>query len=126
MTITEELQQMQSYLEINCSNSPEEIEERISTLNVYMARSGQMLADAKKLLRSKKTEQISQTIIKIAKESCLSATVQNALLDSICENESYLVDWTERVNRSCTHQIDSLRSLLSFEKEELRMTKSEC
>jgi len=117
---------MQSYLEINCSNSPEEIEERISTLNVYMARSGQMLADAKKLLRSKKTEQISQTIIKIAKESCLSATVQNALLDSICENESYLVDWTERVNRSCTHQIDSLRSLLSFEKEELRMTKSEC
>jgi len=126
MTTIEELQQMQSYLEINCSNSPEEIEERISTLNVYMARSGQMLADAKKLLRSKRTEQISQTIIKIAKESCLSATVQNALLDSICENESYLVDWTERVNRSCTHQLDSLRSLLSFEKEELRMTKSEC
>jgi hypothetical protein len=127
MTIDEikkEASEIQSYLEIIVSDDPEEMSERISTLMSYMSRSGYMLAQAKKVLRAKKTTEISKTIIAIAKEGHLSATVQNALLDSICEEESFLVDWLDRINRSCTHQIDGLRSLLSFEKEELRLTKT--
>lgn len=127
MTIEEikkEATDIQSYLDIQVSESPEEMEERISTLMSYMSRSGEMLANAKRVLRAKKTTEINMTIIKIAKEGHLSARVQNALLDSICEEESFLVDWLDRINRSCTHQIDGIRSLLSFEKEELRITKS--
>jgi len=90
----------------------------------YMSRSGEMLAKAKKILRARKTSEINKTIISIAKASHLSASVQNALLDSICEEESYLVDWTERINKTCTHQIDGLRSLLSYEKEEMRLSKT--
>lgn len=115
---------MQEYLEIHCGITPEELEDRIATLGVYMARSGNMLADAKRLLRARKSAEISKTIIAIAKESCLSATVQNALLDSICEEEAYLVDWLDRINRSATHQVESCRSLLSFEKENLRLNKT--
>jgi hypothetical protein len=87
----------------------------------YMARSGEMLANAKRTLRSRKTSEISKTIIAIAKEQFLSATVQNALLDSICEDEAFMVDWLERINRSCTHQIEGLRSLLSYEKEQMKL-----
>jgi len=119
-----EAETIQSYLDIIVSNDPEEMVERISNLMSYMSRSGQMLAQVKKDLRSKKTLEISKTIIKIAKASHLSATVQNALLDSICEDESFLVDWIERINRGCVHQIDGLRSLLSYEKEEMRLTKT--
>jgi uncharacterized protein (UPF0210 family) len=115
---------IQAYLEITCSNDPEEMKERISNLMVYMSRSGEMLAQAKKILRSKKTSEIQNTIISIAKAAHLSASVQNALLDSICEEESYLVDWIERINRGCTHQIDALRSLLSYEKEGMRVNKT--
>ena len=86
-----EINEINDYLNITCSNNPVEIQERISVIMVYLNRSGEMLADAKKLLRKKKSTEISNTIIAIAKEQCLSAKVQNALLDSIAEEESYLV-----------------------------------
>lgn len=112
----DEAKEIQEYLQITCSNNPEEMIERMTNLMVYMARSGEMLAEAKTLLRKKKTSEINNTIIAIAKQSHLSGRVQNALLESICEEESYMVDWIERINRTCTHQIDALRSLLSYEK----------
>lgn len=120
----EESQKIQDFLDVTISSNPVELVERIATLMTYMSRSGEMLAKAKKVLRAKKTTEINKTIIKIAKEQCLSATVQNALLDSICEEEAFMVDWLERINRSCTHQIDGLRSLLSYEKEGMRLTKT--
>lgn len=122
--ILKEAEQMQGYLEIECSNNTEEVQERIAVLSVYLARSGAMLAEAKRYLRRKKTSQIQKTIIEIAKEACLSASVQNALLDSICDDEAYLVDMVERINRSCVHQIDALRSILSYEKESLRLNNT--
>jgi hypothetical protein len=122
--LQKEATEIQAYLDITVSSNPEEMTERLSMLMSFMSRSGEMLAKAKKILRARKTEEINKTIIAIARASYLSAHVQNSLLDSICEEESYMVDWIERLNRSCTHQIDGLRSLLSYEKEELRLTKS--
>jgi hypothetical protein len=118
--LTKEATDIQAYLDITVSNEPTELTERLSTLMTYMSRSGEMLAKAKKELRTKKTSEINKTIIAIAKQECLSASVQNALLDSICEEESYMVDWIDRINRTCTHQIDGIRSLLSYVKEEMR------
>ncbi len=117
----DEARKIQDYLDVTVSSDPAELVDRIATLMTYMARSGEMLAQAKKLLRSRKTSEISKTIISIAKEQFLSATVQNALLDSICEEEAYMVDWIDRINRTCTHQIEGLRSLLSYEKEQMRL-----
>lgn len=115
---------IQAYLDIVCSNNPEELTERISQLMSYMSRSGEMLAKAKRLLRSRKSEQIRNTIIEVARAEHLSASVQNALLESICEQEAFLVDWLDRLNKACTHQIEGLRSLLSYEKEGLRLNKT--
>lgn len=120
----DEIKEISDYLNITCSTNPVEISERISVIMVYMMRTGEMLADAKKMLRRKKSNEIQNTIIRIAKENCLSAKVQNALLESIAEEESYLVDRLDRLNASCVHQLDSLRSLLSYEKESLRLNKT--
>ena len=119
-----EINEINDYMNITCSNNQVEIQERISVIMVYLNRSGEMLADAKKLLRKKKSTEISNTIIAIAKEQCLSAKVQNALLDSIAEEESYLVDRLARLNAACPHQLDALRTLLSYEKEAMRLNKS--
>lgn len=116
----EEAQKIQDFLDITVSSDPAELVDRIATLMTYISRSGEMYAQAKKILRAKKTSEISKTILNIAKEQCLSASVQNALLDSICEEEAFMVDWLERLNRSCTHQLDGLRTLLSYEKEQMR------
>ncbi len=123
-TLKEEATEIQKYLEITCSNDPTEIQERISTLSVYMARSGEMLAQAKRDYNKKTSSEIANTIVKIAKEQFLSATAQNALVKSIAEDEQFLVDWIERIHRVCTHQMDGLRTLLSYEKEQLRLTKT--
>ena len=120
----QEIKEISDYLNITCSNNPQEIQERISTIMVYMIRTGEMLADAKKMLRRKKSDEIQNTIIQIAKENCLSAKIQNALLESIAEDEAFLVDRLDRLNASCVHQLDALRTLLSYEKEALRLNKA--
>ena len=122
MTMEKEIKEISDYLNTTCSNNPAEIQERISVIMVYMMRTGEMIAEAKIL--EEKSDEIQNMIIRIAKENCLSAKVQNALLDSIAEDECYLVDRLDRLNASCTHQLDSLRSLLSYEKESLRLNKT--
>ena len=122
--LLEEAEQIQKYLEIDCSDNVPEIKERINTLSVYLARSGNMLAEAKRIYRRKVTSEIANTIIAIAKENCLSAKAQNALVDAIAEDEAFLVDKLDRINSSCVHQIDALRSILSYEKASLKLNET--
>ena len=124
MTLQEEAKQISDYLQITCQNNPQEIQQRISDTMVYVARTGEMLATAKQMLRRRKSEEIQNTIIAIARENCLSAKVQNALLDSIAEEEAFLVDTLDRLNAAATHQLDALRTLLSYEREGLRLNKT--
>ena len=122
--MTNEIKQMQDYLEITTTSNPMEIQERLSELMVYLARSSELLAIARKDLRKKKSAEIAQTIIAVAKETNLSSKVQNQLLESIAEEEAFLVDWLDRINSTIVHQIDGLRSLLSYAKEEMRMANN--
>ncbi|WP_051290797.1 hypothetical protein [Dysgonomonas capnocytophagoides] len=124
MTIIEEAQQIQSYLDTTCSENPEEVLERIRVIMPYISRTAFMLAEAKKALRAKKSDEIQAQICEIVNLQFLSAKVQNALLDSIAKEESYMVDWLERLNAAATHQVDALRSILSYERESLRLNKS--
>lgn len=124
MTLQEEAKQISDYLQITCQNNPQEIQQRIADTMVYVARTGEMLATAKQQLRRRKSEEIQNTIIAIAKENCLSAKVQNALLDSIAEEEAFLVDTLDRLNAAATHQLDALRTLLSYEREGMRLNKT--
>lgn len=124
MTLQEEAKQISDYLQITCQNNPQEIQQRIADTMVYVARTGKMLATAKQMLRRRKSEEIQNTIIAIAKENCLSAKVQNALLDSIAEEEAFLVDTLDRLNAAATHQLDALRTLLSYEREGMRLNKT--
>lgn len=117
MTPHEEATEMQAYLETLPEDNPDALSERIKILAVYQARSGYMLAEAKKTLSEKKKAEIVNTILEIAKQNYLSSKAQNALVDSIATDEQFMVDWLDRINAACKHQLDAVRSLLSFEKE---------
>ena len=95
--------------------------ERGKEIAVYHARTGYMLAIAKQLARKKKSSEIGETIVKIAKENYLSAKAQNALVESIADDEMFLVDWLDRINSMCVHQIDLIRSIISKEKAEMQI-----
>lgn len=115
-----EAKEIQEYLEITCSDNPEEVVERIKTINVYQARTGYMLAEAKKMYRQKRSSEISRIVVDIAQQNFLCASAQKALVESIAEDEAYLVDWTDRLNSACSHQQDALRSILSYAKEQMK------
>jgi hypothetical protein len=119
---TRECADMQATLEELIPDDINAVVERAKVLAVIMARSGNMLAEAKKSARAKRATEIGNVIVKIAKENCLAAKAQNALVDSIASDELELVDWLDRINAGCVHQIDLCRTIISKEKEEMRMS----
>lgn len=116
-----ECQKMQEYLEVTTSDDANELVERLTYINVYMARSAKLLADAK-LMQDKATTRVfaehSKTIIK------MPATIAAKFIGAMCEQENYLVNWLDRINRACVHQGDNIRTQISFNKEQLKLTRA--
>jgi hypothetical protein len=121
--ILQEALNMQSFLEIECSNDPEEAKERLSTLAAFNARSGKLLADAKYWYNDRYSLDLLILFRHYtANAGPLSATIMNRLAATVCKDQSYLVDWMERINRATVHQMDGLRTILSLAKAEMLMT----
>lgn len=120
-SLMKEAEQMQSFLEITISDDPQEVIERGSDLVVYLARSAKMLADAKLLLNEHKKDETLAVVRDFIYDQKLSAKVQNALIDGLCRQYQYLVDWLDRLNAAITHQLDWCRSVVSKNKEEMRL-----
>lgn len=112
-----ELLEIQDFVEITPSDDVNEVVNRGNDLVAYLARTSKILADAK-LMKDEKTN--STFIEEIKRISQLSPTVANKYIDSLCKDENYIVNWAERLNRTCTHQLDWCRSVLSKAKEEMR------
>jgi hypothetical protein len=120
--IMQELTSIDSFLNITCSEQIEEVVERGNTLAVHIARSGKILADAKYHLDSRMKEEVFEALRTTAKQAGATSKAVNAIIDSLCKEERYLVNWSERVNRSATHQLDWARTLISKAKTEMAIT----
>lgn len=120
--ILEEAIAIDSFLQTTMSEMAEEAVMRGNDLAVYIARTGKMLADAKYHLSQAKRDEVLDVLRETAKNAKATSKATNALIDSICKEEQYLVDWCERLNRSSTHQLDWCRTLISKAKEEMRLT----
>ena len=109
---------MQTFMESKPTDEPAVLAERLAYCNVYLARSGEMLAQAKKLLN-----EAVASVYDSKGERLLKAGAQLAgkIIAGYCSEEQFLCDWLERVNRGLVHSSDNLRSLLSFAKEGLRI-----
>ena len=121
--IERELRDMQNFLEITINGTDgEELFNRIADLQVYMARSGELVAVTEEMLSAKKSYGLMTEVLDKIREQKLSASVQNAMLSGICIEEAKLAKWADRINRTCVHQLDGTRSLLSYLKTELSKT----
>ena len=119
-TMLEECKEMQDYLEEKPSDDPNELTERLAMLSIYMARSGDMLAQAKFLQDDMRSKVFEEKSFEIA---TLSPTIASKMIESQTGECNYLVNWLDRINRSCVHQADSLRTIFSYVKENLKMTR---
>lgn len=115
-----EIKVMQEYLEIEISEDPNEICERMRTLNVYMARSSRLLAEAKAHRRKAEKEVFGA----LPDFGVMPANTLKKYLE-VCSYEWYEIeDALENLYKTCVHAIDSLRSLLSFCKEDMRLSRN--
>ena len=117
--LNEEATQIQSDLDVTQSEDANEAQERGNMLAAYISRTGKMLADAKYHLNTVRKSDIMRIIGEIIPEK-LSAKVQNTLVDTSALEQQFLVDWCERLNRTATHQLDWMRSLISKAKVEMQ------
>lgn len=116
-SIKAELTQIQEFVEITMSEDATEAVHRGNDLVVYMARTGKLLADCKYHRDRKLNSEVVQNLKTILS---LPATSANKLMDSLCFEENYLMNWCERLNRACTHQVDWSRTLISKAKAEMQ------
>ena len=116
--IEKEALEIQSYLEITCSDDGNEITSRGFELSVYLARSGKLLADAK--YHQDIARKVATTTFH---GQGYSPSILKDLINSETKYQNYMVNWLDRVNRTCTHQIDWCRSALSMLKEEMKNFK---
>jgi hypothetical protein len=117
----EELENIQKYLEITVSDDPDEISERLASISVYMARTGFILAEARMELDQARVLVYSSHSGTISK---LPASVSKMFIESVTDQQNRLVNWLDRLNSTCIHQGDILRTLLSFQKENLKLTRT--
>lgn len=120
--IIDELKTMDEFLKITMSEDGEEAQARGNDLSAYMARSGKLLADAKYYLNAALKSDLMEVIRDNAKKANVSHKATNTLIDCLCKDQRFLVDWAERTNRSCTHQLDWCRTVISKAKEEMRLS----
>lgn len=118
--ILKEAIEIDSFLQTTMSEMAEEAVMRGNDLAVYIARTGKMLADAKYHLSEAKKDEVLDVLRETAKNAKATSKATNALIDSICKEEQYLVDWCERLNRSATHQLDWCRTLIAKARAEMQ------
>lgn len=120
--ILQELEVIQACEEETISEEVSKVIEYGQTLAPYISRSGKLLADAKYHLNTRMKEDTFDALRKTAKQGGATAKAINAIVDSLCAEERYLVDFAERVNRCGVHRLDWCRTLISKAKEDMRLS----
>ena len=89
----------------------EELSERLTTLDVYLARTAVMLSDSLKIYNYKlgvETEKL------LKRKSSITPSVLNNIVKGKCSIEGRVLKLCERLNRTITHQLDAIRTQLSY------------
>ena len=115
--LEEEAKRIDTFLNITCSENPEECVSRGLDLSVYLARTGKMLADAHYWQDEAKKNSI---VREIGQGLNISPSILKLLVDASCKRENYILKWLDRMNATITHQLDFLRTVISKSKAELQ------
>lgn len=117
----DEIEKIQQWLMIDRSDNIAEIIERGDTAIQYISRTGEMLADAKRNLREKMKSEIMNNLIEVInKTPYITSKAINAMVDSLCKDEHYLVDRIDRLNHSLVKEHDWCRTRVSLFKQEMQ------
>ena len=110
----------QKDLEEKTGSEPNDLITRAENLSILIAQSGQCLADAKYLQDTVINGAIMEAL-KNAYEERLSPSVINKFVSTAGKEFNYLTNRFDRINAAATHQLEGIRSILSYRKAEMSM-----
>lgn len=111
---------MQAFLESEVGPDPNSILERIEHLHILIAQSGHCLAEAK-YIQDQLINQGLESAINMDLDKKLSPSLISKFVGTQAKEINYLVNFLDRINASATHQLDGLRSIISYKKAELNL-----
>jgi hypothetical protein len=114
------LSKMQTFLETAAGDEPQDLLDRIEHLHILIAKSGQLLAQAKFIQDDLINKGILQAI-NDGLDKRLTPSLINKFVSSGAKNINYLVSWADRINAAATHQLDGIRTIISYKKAELNL-----
>lgn len=115
--LKEKAAKFQQFLETRHGQEPDQLLERMELLAILVAQSGQCLAEAKYHQDQVINGEIGQAIDRLLTDK-LSATTINQYVKTAAKEYNYLVNWLDRINATATHQLDALRTIISYRKTE--------
>ncbi len=118
--LTEKAEKFQAYLEKKSGSEANDLLDRAENLSVMIAQSGQCLADAKYYQDSIVNGAIMEALQK-AYEERLSPSTINKFVTTAAKEQNYLVNWLDRINSAAVHQLDSVRTQISYRKAEMNL-----
>ena len=110
----------QKFIERKIGKTPEQIMEHAELLSIMIGQSGNCLADAKYLQDAVINGAIMEALSK-AYEERLSPSVINKFVATAGKDLNYLVNRLDRINATATHQLDYIRTLISYEKAKMNI-----
>lgn len=119
--IIKEIEEMQSFLEITTSDNPKELVERLTDINVYLARSGKLLAEAK-AFQDEVTANVYASHMEFILRVPATVAIKFVAAQSVTANQ--LVTWLDRINRTLVHAGDNIRTQISFAKQDMALQRN--
>lgn len=116
--IRREARDIQNLLECTTVSDIDSMVRRLDQLGVYYARSGALLSEVvgmRDAAVAKLFDDEREAILS------LSPSLANKLIGSASSELNALEKWLDRINAACKHQCDNLRTMISFEKERMRL-----
>lgn len=115
-----EAERIQNFLQEKPGSEPNDLIDRVEELNITIAETGKMLADAE-WYRDELIEGAVMKALKDHMEEKLSASTINQYVKSLVRDKNFLVKWIDRLNATATHQADNLRTIISYRKAEMNL-----
>jgi hypothetical protein len=113
-------EKMQTYLETEVGPDPQHLIDRAELLTILIAKSGQCLAEAKyiqdQIINAGLLQAIGEGL-----ENKLSPSLINKFVSTNAKDVNLLVNWFDRINSAATHQLDGIRTIISYKKAELNL-----
>lgn len=111
---------MQVFLETKPGSEPNDLIDRAENLAVLIAKSGHCLADAK-YIQDMVVNGAIMDALKKAYDERLSASTINKFVTTAAKEQNYLVTLFDRLNSAAVHQLDGIRTVISYRKAEMTL-----